>query len=302
MNAATTYLFKIVTLASILSLADTGSAQPEPRKASRDTPSPRSSPKETDPAFDQETKNALRDLDFVAACENGDAAQVKALLAKGTNPNTKDALKNPVLVTAILKDQTEVVRLLLAAKANPNLSADSVKIPPLIFAAEKGNAEMISLLLKAGADVKFRIKSDDPKLQQGNGETVLIASIGPKASPGVIHALVRAGANVNAKADNGMTALMKAAIQASPETVKALIDDRADVNAKGNPPNDITPVMAAVLASGKVPNRADVIKMLAEAGANVNAKTSDGTTANKIANAKPDALILKALRDAGATE
>jgi ankyrin repeat protein len=300
MNAATNNPFRIFTLASILILflADIGFTQSEPKKASRDTPSP----KEADPVFDQETEKALRDLDFVTACENGDTVQVKALLAKGIDPNTRDALKNPALITAILKDQTEVVRLLLAARADPNLAATSVKIPPLIFAAEKGDLKIISLLLKAGADINFRIKSDDPKLQQGNGETVLIASIGPNASPGVIHALVRAGADVNAKADNGMTAIMKAAIQASPETVKALIDDKADVNAAGNPPNDITPVMAAVLASGKVPNRADVIKVLAKAGADVNAKTSDGTTANKIANAKPDPLILKALRDAGATD
>jgi ankyrin repeat protein len=277
-------------------------AQATPRQASRDKPSPSPAAKKAAASLDKDTDKALKELDFARACENGDVAKAKDFLAKDGDPNTRDALKNPVLVNAVLKNRTEIVRLLLEAKADPNILAASVKVPPLMFAAEKGNLEIISLLLKAGANVSFRSKTDDPKMAANNGLTPLIASISPGISPEVVHTLVRAGADVNAKADNGLTALLKAALEGSVDTVKALIEEKADTNAKANPPNDITPVMAAVAASVKIPGRGEVIKLLAEAGADLNAKTSAGLTATKLAHAKADPVIQKAVKDAGGTE
>lgn len=275
----------------------TAFAQSTPRQASRDKPLPPALSKKASADLDK----VLKKLDFARACEDGDAVKVKDFLAKGTDPNSRDAIGNPVLVIAVINNKTEIVRLLLEAKADPNLLA-SIKAPPLVFAAEKGTLEIISLLLKAGANVNFREKTDDPKFAANNGLTPLIAAIVPNASPEVIHTLVRAGADVNAKADNGLTAILKAAMQGNVDTVKALIEHKADVNARPSPPNDITPVMGAVAVSSKVPYRADIIKVLGQAGADMNAKTSKGDTALKLAAKLNDAVISKALLDAGATE
>ena len=47
--------------------------------------------------------------------------------------------------------------------------------------------------------------------------------------------LLDAGADINGKADNGLTALMQAANRPSPEIVKFLIDNGADVNLRTEP-------------------------------------------------------------------
>lgn len=314
MNQPTSKGF-ILGSAISLSLILTAFAQSTPRQASRDTPSPQGSArqarrdkpspspaaKQGDALLDRKMDQVLKDIDFAIACEHGETAKVKEFLAKGTDPNTRDVHKNPVLINAVIKDKPEVVRVLLEAKADPNLLSFT-SAPPLVFAAEKGNVEIISLLLKAGANVNHRQKSDDPKFAANNGTTPLISAIMPNASAEVVHTLVRAGADVNAKADNGLSAILKAAMQGNVDAVKALIEHKADVNVKSNPPKDITPVMGAVLASKKVSNRGEVIKLLAAAGADVNAKTSEGFTAPKIATSQGDVVIQKALLDAGATD
>lgn len=80
------------------------------------------------------------------------------------------------------------------------------------------------------------------------------------------------GANINAKDENGKTALMKAISYSSPEVVKLLIDAGADVNAVDNRGKTAL-ILAATQCSYPV------TKFLIEAGAKVNAKDYKGETA-----------------------
>ena len=106
-------------------------------------------------------------------------------------------------------------------------------------------------------------------------------------------------ANINAKASDGTTLLMLAAAAGTPEVVKMLLDAGADVNAKDV--NGLTPLWAAVVFKSATP---EVIKMLLDAGANVNDRIdtehSDGMTPLIFAAIRSTPEVIKMLLDAGA--
>lgn len=80
--------------------------------------------------------------------------------------------------------------------------------------------------------------------------------------------LLEAGAEVNAKDEDGYTALIRASSGGDIEIVKALLEAGADVNAK----NEVE-VAALVLASKK--GHIEIVKALVEVGADVNTKYAD---------------------------
>src|SRR6185295_5358347 len=89
-----------------------------------------------------------------------------------------------------------------------------------------GDAAMIAALVKGGAD-------PNEALPTGKTDLMLAARTG---SAEAIHALIDAGAKINAKESlRGTTALMWAADEAHPEAVQALIKRGADIAAKSNP-------------------------------------------------------------------
>jgi ankyrin repeat protein len=114
------------------------------------------------------------------------------------------------------------------------------------------------------------------------------------------------GADVNAKDNNGDTALMeasrkdvlmKAHLEGHLELVRLLLDKGADVNAKDN--NGDTALMQA---SRK--GHLDVVRALLDKGADVNAKNNNGDTAlngaSKMASRKSDLEVVRVLLDKGA--
>ena len=97
-----------------------------------------------------------------------------------------------------------------------------------------------------------------------------------KDHPEVIKALINSGADVNAREENGWTALMIAVQEDHPEVIKALIDGGADINARKE--NGWTALMIAAQK-----DHPKVIKALIDGGADVNLKNNDGATAQMIA-------------------
>lgn len=84
------------------------------------------------------------------------------------------------------------------------------------------------------------------------------------------------GADVNAKDDDGKTALMVAAynIEGKPEVARVLLEHGADVNAK-----DSRGKTALIWATDGVHQAPEVVRVLLQHGADVNAKDKDGKTA-----------------------
>ncbi len=89
-----------------------------------------------------------------------------------------------------------------------------------------------------------------------------------------VHKLLKAGASPNAKDATGATALMHAALYAGADTVKVLLDAKADPNAANEA--GATALLWAVPDEPKV-------RLLAERGARVDARSHEGVTALMIA-------------------
>ena len=136
----------------------------------------------------------------------------------------------------------------------------------------------------------------DPNAKTDDGQTALMFAI-RKNTLEVISLLLKASADVNAKEKEGYTVLMEAAhYNENPEVISSLLKAGADINAKAD--NNYTALMFAAVNN----NNPKVIDLLLKAGADVNAKTDKGHTALTLAaanNQNPEIinLLLKAGAD-----
>ena len=89
-------------------------------------------------------------------------------------------------------------------------------------------------------------------------DDLIIAAIGGHTDR--VKALLEQGVDVNAKDNDGYTALFFAALKGHTDTVKALLEQGADVNAKTN--DGLTALLAA-----KTMGHEEIIRMLKKAGA-----------------------------------
>jgi len=123
---------------------------------------------------------------------------------------------------------------------------------------------------------------------------IILSSDAPPSLSG-INSVIKDGADINAKdPETGVSALMFAITNCNLEIASALIKAGANINASSN--KGLTPLMYAALRKDTA-----FVRLLVSAGANVNAKTKDGTTALMSAawlNKNPE--ILKTLILSGA--
>jgi len=156
------------------------------------------------------------------AAENGHAATVSVLLAKGgIEVNAKDEKDKTALVQAVQNGHKEIVTLLLAQNADVNSNANYNWVP-LIYASYSGHKEIAEQLLAKGAEVNA---------QEKQGKTALMLAV-QNGHKEIVTLLLAKGANVNAKDEYGKTALMLAAQNGRTALVQQLLVKGADVNAQ----------------------------------------------------------------------
>jgi ankyrin repeat protein len=113
----------------------------------------------------------------------------------------------------------------------------------------------------------------DVNAKDKDGLTPVMWTAACNSKPDAIAALVKAGADVNAQAKDGSTPLILAELRnPNPEVITALVKAGADVNAKNK--DGLTPLNFAAMWTDKP----DVIAALVTAGADVNARDSQGMT------------------------
>ena len=109
----------------------------------------------------------------------------------------------------------------------------------------------------------------------------------------VVGELIRQGANVDVRDENGWTPLFTAIRSNSPELVALLLDNGADVNA-------VTLESLAPLHLAASDGRVAIVKLLVDRGALLDVRTNRGATALHIAIARQHCTVVKTLIEAGA--
>jgi ankyrin repeat protein len=234
------------------------------------------------------------------AARSGDAGSARVLLAAGADPN--DALPDgtSALVLAAHSGHRDVVAELLEKGADPN-NADA-GYTALHAAVLRSDLRLVQTLLARGANPNIRMTKGTPLRRDTtdfNLPATLISStpylLAAKfLEPDIMRALAAAGADITLGMRNGATALMVAAGAGSSgtatrrgievidggkvepesrvlEAVTTAIDLGADVNAT-NQAGD------TVLHTAALRGFDTIIQLLADRGAQLNAKNKGGLT------------------------
>lgn len=206
------------------------------------------------------------------AAADGNLAGVKSLLARGADPNVRNADGETVLMLALRGNTSETCE---------------AQIP---VSKEKERRGIAIALVDKGANVNAKGTDD---------VTPLMLAAGCDYTE-VVKALLDKGADVNTRNNEGITPLIWAAMYGHVTTVQALLDKGAKVDARDN--EGMTPLLWAAQWHDR-----DVIQVLLDKGADVNAKDKDGDTAIRLASAghyygQDTVDTIKLLKQAGAKE
>jgi uncharacterized protein len=155
------------------------------------------------------------------AAMRGDRPAVDALLKQNVDINPPQGDGMTALHWAALRDDLDMVNLLLSAGASVKAATRNGAITPLFLACGNGNPAILEGLLKAGAGANS---------VNANGTTPLMTAAS-SGQPDAVKILLDHGADVKAKeAANGQTALMFAAALNRAAVIKLLIATGADPN------------------------------------------------------------------------
>lgn len=150
---------------------------------------------------------ALNPLDeqLWEATRKGDAAAVKALIAKGANVNARWRYNQTPLFKASERGHTEVVKVLLDAGADVSVRDTFYSATPLTWAIDKDHVEVVRVLIDKGVPGKEDVLLSGAR--GGNVEYVKIAlAKGGLPAPLLTRALVLAGIRHRAEKDEALKA------------------------------------------------------------------------------------------------
>ena len=216
----------------------------------------------------------------VGAVRESHTETVKVLVEAGADVSAKQKDGKTALMFAAVNGHTEIVEILERAESQTKSTAYVDINAELVEAVYSGNTARVEQLLRQGAEVN---------VEQKNGWTVLMsAAHGGHAE--TVQLLIDAGADM---AKYGDTALMLALRDT--ETTKALLAAGADVNAKHE--DGFTPLLLAARGG-----QAETVKLLIKAGADVNAEIENGFTVTVVEMAEMSGHpeIVEILEQAGA--
>ncbi len=220
------------------------------------------------------------DQELVNAIVGNDADRVRFLIKKGADVNKRDSGGFTPLDSAARGRSATLIEILVEAGADPN-TPDADGFFPLLHAINRNHVPSVEMLAKKGANLELKTKQGITPLSWALGDGKYFAA----------KALIDLGADVNATSGfENVTPLMVLATQLAAKTrsgnlaqgpqpldlARLLVDKGANVNAlsKDN-------VNAVMIAAGH--NNAPIIGLLAGAGADLAAKSSNGQTALEIA-------------------
>ena len=258
---------------------------------------------------------------LVLAAHSGHGETAALLLEKGANPDAADS-GYTALHAAVLRSDLKLVRALLARKANPdlrttkgtplrrdttdfNLPATLIGSTPYLLAARFLEPAIMKALAAGGADVTLTMRDGTTALMlatgagSGNNATrrgIAVIDGGVVEPESVVLPAVAAalalGADVNASNQAGDTALHAAAAKGLNSVVQLLADKGAELNAKNK--RGLTPLASLMPSNAAIRRRGAAITAAAIA---------DDDTANEPVTREPNhPTTIALLKKLGATE
>jgi len=153
----------------------------------------------------QTTNSSPLDQQLWDATRRGDAAAVRALIARGANVNAKWRYDQTPLFKAAERGDAEIVKILLEHKADPNVRDTFYGATPLYWAADKGHTEVVRALVSGGAADKEDVLLTG--VRTGNTEYVKIAlGHGQTPAPTLTRALTLSNVRHGAEKDEAVKA------------------------------------------------------------------------------------------------
>lgn len=161
------------------------------------------------------------------------------------------------------------------AYTTPKTTGGGIVGPQPIFSRKSmsGTSASVKNMQTGGQGAGTGGMQQQYNLRDGNTELMVAATKGDLEAA---QALIKKGANVNAKNQYGSTALMGAAAIGNVEIIELLVKSGADVNARGK--GGLTPLMFAVKNA-----HVEAVAALMNARVNVGLKDSAGKTALSMA-------------------
>ena len=183
------------------------------------------------------------------------AETMQALLDAGGNPNRRDKDGNTPLhlasVAARLIGAVATIRLLLRAEADPGIANGEGRTALHLVAAHYEQPEAVEALLAHGADANRRDRWGSTPLHAALGHNPGWPGWSGAGLPGIVRALLAGGADPRLTNGDGLPALqlfVREGIGAR-ATAAMLIEAGADPNRKY--PNGEAPLHAAIRTGGK---------------------------------------------------
>src|SRR3984885_6513885 len=226
------------------------------------------------------------------ACTNGNAAMVEALLKAGADANSFQAEGQSALMTAARAGNAGSVKALLDHGAEGNSKESGRGQTALMWATAENHPDVVKVLVEHGADVNavssifdfsgMKVKPGDVPMHfpRGGFTALLFAARGGFTECAKI--LLDHGADIKIADPDGTSALLLAIINGHYDTAAFLLDRKADPNAADSMGRaalfaaiDMRDIYGSNRPAPRDSNKIDpmdLIKMLLDHGADVNAK------------------------------
>ncbi|KAI5777396.1 ankyrin repeat-containing domain protein [Geopyxis carbonaria] len=201
--------------------------------------------------------------------------------------------ENLTLPKAAEAGKLDLVKHLLKTGVDVNMGDGGTDVTALHYCAIEGHTEIANLLLNNGANVNCH---------NGVGSTALmeLARMFDEDKTEIAKMLIKHGADVNAKDFSGSSALSLAAYHGYATLISLLLDHGADIETREEQTGN-TPLTYCLAKRRTKPAKCEeIMRILIDRGANVNATNDHGETALMLAAEKGSPRMVTLLLDRGA--
>ena len=220
------------------------------------------------------TYYSYTDKEIISFIESGDFQTIKKLIESKSldvnyNLEIDEYSKSTPLIQAIKYKQTDIINYLLENNADVNLALGySTPLTEAMY-----DEELVRKLIDLGADVNLGAEL--------TGFTPLMASLNNIA---IAELLIEKGADIEAKDDDDINALVYASTYNNEEMVKFLLEKGTDANTVCEIENEHIDISPTPLMNAAYRGNTNIINMLLENGADINYTTDYGMTALMMAS------------------